>query len=139
MRQSKGHIADELRYPAQLLAADGSTVLLSGFKVGVNDLSGARREQAQLTDSETTHMILARRNAVAGLLSTASYVQADGVLYIVDYFSDPRVPRPNMWVEIYGHVEGERVLSPGAGATLDAEDGVTVIDTESGSGIKTEG
>lgn len=100
----RGHSANELLYQANILAADGVTVLATGIAAGVIDLAGRRLEQAQLIAAETSHMILMRAGDTTALLDS-SYISCDGVLYIVDYTQDPRTPRPNMWLEIYVHVE----------------------------------
>ena len=99
----KAHKASELRFSAQILAADGVTVL-STLYVDIEDLMGRRLEQAQLVAAETSHRIL-MRTGDATALTPAGYVQYDGVLYIVDYTRDPRFPRPNMWLEVFCHVE----------------------------------
>jgi hypothetical protein len=98
------HSANELNYQANILAADGSTVLATGIAAGIEDLTGRRLEQAQLSAPETSHMILFR--ALDALTLTADgYVSIEGVLYIVDYFIDPRKPRAGTWKEVYCHVE----------------------------------
>jgi hypothetical protein len=98
------HKAKELRYWAALLAADGSTVINAAVGANVEDLAGRRLEQAQLIAAETSHMILMHAEDAA-VLPAQGYVQIDGTLYLVDYTQDPRNPRPNMWTEIYCHVE----------------------------------
>lgn len=100
----KTHTAGELLYTAQILGPDGSTVLASGIRAGIEDLSGRRLEQAQLIAAETSHMILFRAGD-ATTLTPASYVSCDGALYVVDYTKDPRKPRAHMWLEVYCHVE----------------------------------
>lgn len=100
----RAHNANELREQANILAADGSTVLASGVACGVTDIAGERQEQAQLDMPKTTHMILFR-GADATLLQPSGYIQVSGVLYIMDYPIDPRVPRPGVWLEAYCHVE----------------------------------
>jgi hypothetical protein len=100
----RGHTANELLYKAQILAADAATVLAPNVGCGVSDLSGRRLEQAQLVASETTHMILMRAGDAA-VLTSSSYVSTGGTLYVVDYTTDPRIPRPGMWLEVYCHVE----------------------------------
>lgn len=100
----KQHTAGELKYWGSILAADGATVLAANIGMGVTDLSGRRLEQAQLIASETSHMILLR-NGDATALTPAGYIQVDGITYVVDYTQDPRTPRPDMWVEVYCHVE----------------------------------
>lgn len=126
------HSANELQHSAQILAADCVTIKASGLHAGVEDLSGRRLEQAQLIASETSHMILFRRNDVGGILDSSCYVVLEGATYIVDYMTDPRKPRPNMWVEVYCHVEGLEVIGAlvpsnafllETGGTLDMEDG----------------
>ncbi len=128
----KRHSSSELRYTAQILGPDGVTVRASGISVGVEDLSGRRLEQAQLINSETSHMILAQRGDVGGILDSSCYIVCDGVTYIVDYPKDPRVPRPNMWTEIYCHVEGMLTVR----AVYDGfwfENGVDILLLEDGS------
>jgi len=100
----RAHTANELRYKASLLAADGATVLATGVACGIEDLAGSRLEQAQLQAVETTHMIVMHAGDAA-LLPLRGYVNVENLLYIVDYSRDPRTPRANMWTEIYCHVE----------------------------------
>lgn len=105
----KQHAAKELRYVASLLSTDGATVLTASVGAGIEDLSGRRLEQAQLMVAETTHMILLRY-ADAQALPPQGYIQVVDpgsgatTLYIVDYFQDPRIPRPRVWTEVYCHV-----------------------------------
>jgi hypothetical protein len=98
------HNANQLRDYANVLASDGATVLTTGIACGVSDLSGRRLEQAQLISAETSHMILLR-TADASALTVSSYIQCEGLLYIVDYLQDPREPRAGMWTEVYCHIE----------------------------------
>jgi len=98
------HTANELNTLANILAADGTTVLASNVAAGIEDLSGRRLEQAQLSAPETSHMILFRA-LDAILLTEAGYVSISGVSYIVDYFIDPRNPRVGVWKEVYCHAE----------------------------------
>lgn len=98
------HSANDLVYRADILAPDGSTVVTASVPCGVEDLTGRRLEQAQLTASETTHTLVMRA-IDAATLRESSYVRCDGLLYIVDYTVDPRKPRPKMWTEIYCHIE----------------------------------
>lgn len=106
----KQHAAKDLRYTADLMDTDGTTVLVSQVGAGIDDLSGRSLEQAQLMSAETTHMVLLRYTD--GLpLPNQGYVQVTDpgsgavTLYIVDYVQDPRVPRPRVWTEVYCHVE----------------------------------
>lgn len=105
----KQHSAKELRYLANIMDVDGATVLTAGVGAGIEDLSGRRLEQAQLMASETSHMILLRYPDAAAL-PQQGYVQLTDpgsglvTLYIVDYFQDPRMPRPRAWTEVYCHV-----------------------------------
>ena len=100
----RGHSANEMRYQAAILDTDGATVLVYDVGCNVEDLSGRRLEQAQLSAPETSHMILMRAGD-AGLLTDDGYILCDGTTYVVDYQKDPRVPRPGMWVEVFCHVE----------------------------------
>ena len=106
----KQHAAKDLRYTANLMSTDGTTVLAAQVGAGIQDLSGRRLEQAQLMSAETTHMILLRY-LDAGALPVQGYVKVtdpgNGVvtLYVVDYLMDPRVPRPRVWSEVYCHAE----------------------------------
>jgi len=100
----RSHTANELRDRVDILAANGSTVLLSNVCAGITDITGQRREQAQLVAAETTHMVLFRTGDI-GVLSNSSYIRSGGVLYIVDYISDSRIPRPGIWTEVFCHVE----------------------------------
>lgn len=106
----KQHAAKDLRYVADLMDVDGSTVLTPGIGAGIEDLSGRRLEQAQLMSAETSHMVLLRY-ADAQALPNQGYVQVTdpntgiATLYVVDYTQDPRNPRPRVWVEVYCHVE----------------------------------
>lgn len=106
----KQHTASELRYTADLLDTDGTTVIVSQVGVGISDLAGRRLEQAQLMAAETTHMLLMRW-VEAQPLPPQGYIRVTDpgsglvTLYIVDAPPlDPRVPRPRVWVEIYCHV-----------------------------------
>jgi hypothetical protein len=100
----RGHTANELRHICDILAADGTTVLASSVRNGLEDLVGKRLEQAQLVSAETSHTILLHTGD-ADTLTESGYIRCEGVLYIVDYKMDPRVPRPGMWTEVYCHVE----------------------------------
>jgi hypothetical protein len=98
------HSANELMYSADILAADGTATLASGIRAGLEDLAGRLLEQAQLVASETSHMVLFNFWD-ATVLTESCYLRIEGVLYVVDYKIDPRQPRPNMWLEVYCHVE----------------------------------
>lgn len=105
----KQHTASELRYTAALVDPDSTTVLVSGVGAGITDLSGHRLAQAQLENSETTHMVLLRYTDAQplpqqGYISVVDPGNGAVTLYIVDYLSDPRMPRPRVWVEAYCHV-----------------------------------
>lgn len=107
MRQ---HTASELRYTADILQPDGTTLIVSGVGAAIDDLAGRALEQAQLIAAETTHRLVLRyADAVA--LPARGYLQVTDpgsgavTLYIVDYQLDPRKPRPRVWVEVYCHVE----------------------------------
>lgn len=102
----KAHSAGELRFSATLLGPDASTVRVTGLRVGLTDLTGRRLEQAQLIAAETSHVMVARYGDVVSQLDTSCYMVVDGITYIVDYMTDPRTPRPYMWVEIFCHAEG---------------------------------
>ena len=71
---------------------------------GVENLSGRRMDQAQLTEAQTTHMILFHYGD-ALLLTDDGYISVEGSLYVVDYSKDPRIPRPKMWREVFCHTE----------------------------------
>ena len=100
----KTHTANELRDYANILAPDGVTVLASGLNCGIEDLSGRRLEQAQLSAPQTSHMVLFRAGD-ASTLSSDGYLQVNGQLFLVDYPKDPRQPRTGMWLEVYCHME----------------------------------
>ena len=100
----RGHSTNELQYYGQILDTDGSTVLADNVPCGVKDLSGDVREQMQLSAPQTTHRIVMRAGDGASV-TESGYVQVESLLYIVDYKADPRVPRPNMWTEVFCHVE----------------------------------
>jgi hypothetical protein len=104
------HAAKELRYVADILAPDATTVLASAVGAGIENLSGRRLEQAQLTASETTHMVLLRYPDSLplpnqGYLRVSDPYTAAVTLYVVDYTQDPQKPRPRVWTEVYCHVE----------------------------------
>lgn len=107
---AKKHEAKELRYDVTLMQPDGVTAIGSPIGASIEDLSGRRLEQAQLIAAETSHMILLRYPDALPL-PPQGYIQvADPgtgltALYIVDYTTDPRVPRPRAWTEVYCHVE----------------------------------
>lgn len=105
----KQHAAKDLRYTADLMDVDGTTVLVPQVGAGIEDLTGRRLEQAQLMSAETTHMVLLRY--ADGLpLPNQGYIRVIDpgssavTLYIVDYTQDQRVPRPRVWTEVYCHV-----------------------------------
>jgi hypothetical protein len=106
----KQHSAKELRYDAALLAPNASTVLTASVGASVEDLTGRSLEQAQLISAETSHRIVLRY-ADALALPARGYVRVTDpgssvvTLYVVDYLSDPRTPRPRVWVEVYCHAE----------------------------------
>ena len=105
----KQHAAKDLRYAVDLLDTDGATTLVSGVGAGIVDLSGHRLEQAQLENSETTHMVLLRWADAQplpqqGYISVTDPGSSDVTLYVVDYLKDPREPRPRVWTEAYCHV-----------------------------------
>lgn len=130
------HSANELKYAANILGPDNSTVRASGIRVGVMDLTGRTLAQAQLINSETSHIILLRRGDAAGL-DKSCYIVCDGTTYIVDYYLDPRSPRPNMWIEVYCHVEQLITLGTlivDTGNMLMLEDGTGALTLEDGSG-----
>jgi hypothetical protein len=102
------HVAGELHDVADILAPDGTTILASGVRCAVTDLSGKRLEQAQLMASETSHLIVFRGPDAEVLGASgylACYIVVDESTYIVDYTLDPRRPRPGMWSEVYCHIE----------------------------------
>ena len=106
----KQHSASEMRYDADILDADGSTVIQTGLGAGVTDLAGRQLVQAQLVSAETTHMVLLRyldalQLPARGYLSITDPGTLVATLYVVDYTQDPRVPRPRVWTEVYCHVE----------------------------------
>jgi hypothetical protein len=98
------HSASQLRFIGDILGPD-STPRATGVRCGVDNLAGRRLEQAQLTNSEVSGMILFRAGD-ATLLDRSCYVVVDGVTHVVDYILDPNDPRPGMWLEVYCHVEG---------------------------------
>jgi hypothetical protein len=100
----RAHTTNELKFRADILGPDGSTVLASNVYAGIEDLTGVRREQAQLVNAESSHMILFRV-LDASTLTKAGYVRIDGLLYIVDWFGYPNEPRPDVWLEVYCHLE----------------------------------
>lgn len=97
----RGHTANELTQIADVLGPDG--IVRTSIRVGVTDLTGRRLEQAQLVASETSHMIVCRA-ADSLLLDSSCYVTVDGITYVVDAITDPKVPRPGVWREVYAHV-----------------------------------
>lgn len=100
----KVHSANELNNTASIMGPDMSP-RSQNVRVGITDLSGRRLEQAQLVSSETTHLIVMRASTGAVLDRNCYIVDAEGTTYIVDYTLDPRVPREDMWLEVYCHVE----------------------------------
>lgn len=100
------HSANELNHTADILRADLTGIVQSGIRVELVDLTGRRLEQAQLVASETSHMFVMRFQDAEGM-DKSCYIVCDGITYIVDYFTDPRVPRHRMWLEVYCHVEGQ--------------------------------
>jgi len=98
------HSTNDLKFRADIIAPDGTTVLASNVYAGQEDITGARVDQQQLDNAESNHVITFRKPDAA-LLSRSGYVRIDGVLFIVDYFSEPNAPRPGMWLEVYCHVE----------------------------------
>lgn len=99
----RSHTSNELIYRAAILDTTATTVITTAF-CGIEDLSGKRLEQAQIIAAETTHRITMRAND-ARQLTNFGHITVEGVLYIVDYLADPRKPRPNMWLEVFCHVE----------------------------------
>lgn len=97
----RGHSSNELRTTGDVLGPDYS-FRAQGVYAGVFDLSGKRLEEAQLVTAETTHMVLFHAADVT-TLDNACYLSIDGATYVVDYITDPRVPRPGMWTEVYCH------------------------------------
>jgi hypothetical protein len=106
----RSHTADELKYTAQILDSDGTTVLGTA-RCGVEDLSGRRLEQAQLVSSETSHTLTMRYADAFAYVKDSGYISVEmdlgvNILYVVDSRPlDPRQPRPKMWLEISCHVE----------------------------------
>jgi hypothetical protein len=99
------HTASELRFIGDILGPD-SVVRAQKVRCGVDNLSGRRLEQAQLTNSEVSAMIVFRKGDAA-LLDKSCYVVVDGVTHVVDYLMDSNEPRPGMWLEVYCHIEGD--------------------------------
>lgn len=100
----RGHSTNELQYYGQVLDSDGSTVLSGNVPCGVSDLTGHVREQIQLSSPETTHRVVMYGADGAGV-KESGFLNIDGTLYVIDYKTDPRIPRPGMWTEIYCHVQ----------------------------------
>lgn len=99
------HNASELKFSADIIGPD-STVRATGVRVGLTDLTVKRLEQAQIIASENSYMIVLRTlDATASDLDQSCYIAIAGVTYIVDGFTDPRLPRPGMWIEVSCHVE----------------------------------
>ena len=98
--------ANDLRDIVNLLATDGVTVVASNIRAGISDLTGARKEQAQLTSAETSHVILFRTEDVSAL-PVQGYIQdtVTGTVFLVDFQTDPRKPKSGMWVEVFCHAE----------------------------------
>ncbi len=100
---------NKLRYTADILAADHSTVVLAGVAAGFEELSGRSLELAQLHSSECTARFTVRWDAN---ISANCYVNFEGVLYPVDSVRDPGVAKPDRTkgqvprgtlLEIYAH------------------------------------
>jgi hypothetical protein len=83
---------NKLRYTADILAADNSTVILAGVAVGFEELSGRSLELAQLHSSECTVRFTARWDAT--ILSNC-YLVFEGATYPVDTVRDPGVASPD--------------------------------------------
>jgi hypothetical protein len=100
---------NKLRYTADVLASDHSTVLLASIAAGFEELSGRDLEQAQLHSSEVQVRFTVRPDVS---ISAACYVAFEGATYAVDYLRDPgksspstdrgEVPRGAL-TEIYAH------------------------------------
>lgn len=114
----KTHSASELKFSADILGPD-SSLRISGIRVGVEDLTGRRLEQAQLIASETSHQILVHTGDVT-TLDPSCYMVVDGTTYVVDYLIDPfpsRAQRPGTWIEVYCHAENGGQANGATGVT----------------------
>lgn len=130
------HSASELKSIADILGPD-SSVLASGVRVGVTDISGERQDQSQLTAAKTTNMIVFR-TLDALVLDDTCYVVVSGTTYIVDYLKHCTLPRIGMWLEAYCHVEngGQAIANTGVTPAqtfkqyVDAQDEATLDAAE---------
>lgn len=106
----RGHSSNELNTVADILDidADGDTqtVLASSIPCGVQSVGGDRKNDAQFSMPQTTHMVL-MRYPDSEEAKESGYIQCEGVLYVVDYIFDAytvgRAQRPRVWNEIYCH------------------------------------
>lgn len=102
-------IFNKLRYTADILAADHSTVLLASVAAGFEELSGRALELAQLHSSECTVRFTVRWDAS---IESNCFVQFEGAIYPVDGVRDPGKMTPDpkrgevqrgILLEVYAH------------------------------------
>lgn len=100
---------NKLRYTADVLASDHSTVVLASAAVGFEELSGKDLELAQLHSSEVQVRFTVRPDVG---ITSSGYLAFEGSTYAIDYLMDPGKAAPNMskgevprgtLTEIYAH------------------------------------